>query len=109
VTVQAPNVVTYSIELKYYTTEIDETACINTIEGEGGAIDQYIYWQGSALNRDINPDKLRKMILAPDWEDGATGAVRVEISQPTFKDLDKTTVAKWDGSMTVTHEITDSD
>lgn len=109
VKVQAPSVETYDIELKYYTTEADESACVETIEGDGGAIDKYVYWQGSALNRDINPDYLRKLILAPNWSDDAVGAVRVEVISPTFKNLNSTTVAKFSGNLTVTHAITDSE
>lgn len=109
VKVQAPSVETYDIELKYYTTEADESACVETIEGDGGAIDKYVYWQGSALNRDINPDYLRKLILAPNWSDDAVGAVRVEVISPTFKELNSTTVAKFSGNLTVTHAITDSE
>ena len=109
VKVQAPSVESYDIELKYYTTEADESACVETIEGDGGAIDKYVYWQGSALNRDINPDYLRKLILAPNWSDDAVGAVRVEVISPTFKELNSTTVAKFSGNLTVTHAITDSE
>lgn len=109
VRVQAPSVETYDIELKYYTTEADESACVETIEGDGGAIDKYVYWQGSALNRDINPDYLRKLILAPNWSNDAVGAVRVEVISPTFKELNSTTVAKFSGNLTVTHAITDSE
>jgi phage-related baseplate assembly protein len=109
VKVQAPTARSYDIELKYYTTDADESACMETIQGTGGAIDKYIFWQGSALGRDINPDYLRKLILAPSWEDNLTGAVRVDVISPTFEDLEKTTVAKCSGNITVTHEITDSE
>lgn len=108
VKVKAPDVETYDIELTYYTTESDESSCIETIEGSGGAIDKYVYWQGAALNRDINPDYLRKLILAPNWADDLTGAVRVEITKPEYKDLNKTTVAQWSGVANVSHVITDS-
>jgi len=108
VKVKAPDVETYDIELTYYTTENDESSCIETIEGSGGAIDKYVYWQGAALNRDINPDYLRKLILAPNWADDLTGAVRVEITKPEYKDLNKTTVAQWSGVANVSHVITDS-
>lgn len=89
--------------------EKDENRCITTIEGDGGAIDKYIYWQGSSMNRDINPDYLRKMILAPDWEDNLTGAVRVDVVKPVHMGLNETTVAKFSGNMTVSHKITTSE
>lgn len=109
VTVKPPEVQEYDIELTYYTTEKDESRCITTIEGEGGSIDKYIYWQGSSMNRDINPDYLRKMILAPDWGDNLTGAVRVDVVKPVYVDLNETTVAKFSGNMTVSHKITTSE
>lgn len=104
VTVKAPDVEFYDIELTYYTTAAEETACVNTVEGSGGAIDQYIYWQGSSLKRDINPDYLRKLILAPDW-DGAVGATMVHITAPAYTDLPGTTLAKWSGNLTVHHIV----
>jgi len=104
VTVQAPSVESYDIELTYYTTAADESACVESVEGEGGAIDRYVYWQGSSLNRDLNPDYLRKLILSPNW-DGGVAATRVIITKPVYKDLPSTTIAKWSGAMTVNHIV----
>lgn len=104
VTVQAPTTQNYDIELTYYTSAADESACITTIEGEGGAIDRYIEWQRSGLKRDINPDYLRKLILAPSWE-GAVGATRVEITKPTYVDLGSTVLAHFSGNMSVNHVV----
>lgn len=102
VTALAPTEVEYSIELTYYCTKDDEAAVIQTIEGDGGAIDQYNAWQTAALARDINPDQLRRFILAP--ADG-TGAVRVEVTKPTYQDLTKAQVAKLSGAPVVKHEV----
>ena len=105
VEVEAPSVTNYDIELKYYTTAADESKTVETIEGSGGAIDQYVYWQDSALDRDINPDKLRALILAPTWAEDLVGAIRVEVIKPVFTELTPTTVAKHSGSLVVTHEV----
>ena len=107
VTTAAPDIEQYNIELKYYTTSEDESACIETIEGDDGAIAQYNAWQCSALDRDINPDKLRALMLAPSWESEKelVGCTRVEIVSPVFTELDARTVAKFSGTMTVTHEV----
>lgn len=106
VEVQAPRVQTYDIELVYYTTIADEAKCVEAVEGDGGAIDQYVYWQGSALNRDINPDYLRKLILTPQGEgDDLVGAVRVQIVKPVYTELDPTVVAKFSGNKTVRHVV----
>ena len=102
VTALAPTEVEYRIELTYYCTKDDEAAVIQTIEGKGGAIDQYNAWQTAALARDINPDQLRRFILAP--ADG-TGAVRVEVTKPTYQDLTKAQVAKLSGAPVVKHEV----
>lgn len=107
VTVEAPNVHLYDIELTYYTTRATESEVIQNVEGSDGAINRYIYWQGSNLDQDINPDELRKRILSPDWEGSLTGATRVTITAPEYTELDSTTVAKFSGNLTVRHIVKD--
>ena len=107
VRVEAPDTELYDIELTYWTTKANESEVVQNIEGSGGAIDQYIYWQGSTLSQDINPDELRKMILCPHWEEGLTGALRVEITKPAYKELPSTTVAKCSGNIKVQHYVKD--
>lgn len=104
VSVKAPDVIYYDIEIEYYTTEAEESACVASVEGDGGAIDRYNYWQGSSLNRDLNPDYLRKLILAPDWE-GSVAATMVNVVKPVYQDLPATTIAKFSGNKTVTHVV----
>ena len=104
VKVEPPTVRKYDINLTYYTLAEDESACIETIESDGGAIAQYTKWQSGAIGRDINPDKLRALILKPDGEN-AVGAYRVAITSPTFAELDETTIAQFSGTMTVKHEV----
>lgn len=105
VSVVAPTTVEYDIELTYYTTAENEAKCVEAVEGADGAIAKYIYWQGSALNRDINPDYLRKLILSPEGEGGLVGADRVVITSPTYEELESTEVAKFSGTKTVTHIV----
>lgn len=107
VTVEAPSVHLYDIELTYYTTRANESKVIQNVEGSDGAINRYIYWQSSTLDQDINPDELRKRILSPDWEGGLAGATRVLITQPEYVELDSTTVAKFSGNLTVRHVVKD--
>ena len=104
VIVEAPKVREYDIELTYYTTVADESACIQTVEGEGGAIDQYIEWQSAELGRDIDPDELLIKIKAPAGE-SAVGAMRVVISSPEFTKLDDTTIARFSGNKIIRHEV----
>lgn len=106
VSAKAPEAVSYDIQLKYYCTKDNEADTIKAVEADGGALDKYNDWQTSALNRDINPDQLRKLILCPDWDSSLVGADRVDIVKPVFTELDKTQVAKFSGTLSVTHEVT---
>lgn len=101
----APTQVSYDINLKYYCTKDNEADTIKAVEGTGGAVDRYREWQCGALGRDINPDQLRKLILCPDWDASLVGADRVEITAPAFTALDGTKVAKFSGTVTITHEV----
>ena len=107
VTVQAPETELYDIELTYWTTKANESEVIQNVEGSDGAINRYIYWQGSTLDQDINPDELRKLILCPHWGEGLKGATRVQITKPEYKELASTTVAKFSGSLSVKHIVKD--
>lgn len=107
VQVQAPDVELYDIELTYYTTKADESEVVQNVEGSGGAIDQYIYWQGSTLSQDINPDELWKRITCPHWEEGLKGATRAVITKPEYTELPSTTVAKFSGNLKVQHIVKD--
>lgn len=104
VVVESPKAKKYDIELTYYTTAATESACIQTVEGDGGAIDQYIEWQSGALGRHINPDKLRALILAPTG-DADVGATRVVITSPEFTELNDTTIAQFSGNKIIRHEV----
>lgn len=97
-----PGVVEYEVEIKYYCSKDSEAATIETLEGVGGAIDQYNAWQTAALARDINPDQLRRFILAPAK---GTGAMRVEVIKPAYATLTKAQVAKLKGTPVISHEV----
>ena len=103
VTVKAPSQVEYGIEIKYYCTLDNEAQAVQTVEADGGAVDLFNEWQTAALGRDINPDHLRKLILAP--ADGTAAVDRVEVKSPTFQSLTKKQVAKFNGTVTISHEV----
>ena len=103
-TVAGPERVVYDIEIKYYTTADNEQATVAAIENAGGALDQFNAWQQLKIGRDINPDKLRALCLAPT--DG-TGALRMDIVKPVFNQLTERQLAKFSGSLTVNHEVTE--
>lgn len=103
VTAKAPEQVEYDIELKYYCTLENQAQAVQTVEGDGGAIDIFNDWQTSAMGRDINPDKLRKFILSP--ADGTEAVDRLDIVAPAHITLSKKQVAKFSGNVIVTHEV----
>lgn len=102
VTVQAPEQVTYDIDITYYVSPNNESECIKTIEDAGGSIDTYITWQDTRMGRAINPDKLRALCLSPKL---GTGCDRIVINKPTLKELKNTQVAKYSGNLKVTHVL----
>ena len=104
VTAKAPTEVSYDIELKYYVTAENEKAAVNLVEIDGGSIDSYIEWQDGVLGRDINPDALRRELIQPDIELGIL-VERVEITAPILTKLDKTQIARFSGSLKVSHEV----
>lgn len=105
VQVAAPDVEYYDIELTYFTTKANQSEVVKNVEGSGGAIDRYVYWQGSNLDQDINPDELRRLILSPNWAEGLTGASRVDIVKPQYTELPSSTVAKFSGNLKVSHVV----
>lgn len=107
VTVKAPEQVSYDIHIKYYCTLEQEADAIAIVEGENGAIRQYNDYQCGALGRDINPDQLKKYILAP--KSGLEAVERVDIISPVFKELSSLQVAKFSGELTVSHEVMGGD
>lgn len=107
VTVKAPEQVSYDIHIKYYCTLEQEADAIAVVEGENGAIRQYNDYQCSALGRDINPDQLKKYILAP--KSGLEAVERVDILSPVFTELSSLQVAKFSGELTVSHEVIGGD
>jgi phage-related baseplate assembly protein len=95
VTVQAPEVVNYNINLTYYIRTVDKLAATSIQAAVELAIEEYILWQKSKIGRDINPDELVARIKA-------AGAKRVAITAPTFTTLTPIQLAVL-GTKTVTY------
>lgn len=101
VIVRKPDPVPYDIELKYYTTKDIEAQCMDEMEDpENGAIARYIKWQDEHLNQDINPDRLRKLMLGSEH-----APYRIDVVKPTYTELLQAQVPKFSGNMTITHEV----
>lgn len=102
VEVRAPEQIPYDISLTYYVEPGDESDVVESIEGSGGAIELYKEWQNTKMGRDINPDKLRAMCLAPS---NGKGCTRIIVNEPTYKELSNTQVAKFSGNLTINHIV----
>ena len=104
VTAKAPTAVLYDIELRYYCPPGMEAEAIETVEADGGAIDQFNEGQMQELGKDINPDDLRRFILAPS--SGSQSVTRVDVIKPVFTTVNEKQVAKFSGNLTISHAVT---
>jgi phage-related baseplate assembly protein len=89
---------TYNIQLTYYISnerKIEESAIVAAVEDDGGAIDQYILWQKSKMNRAINPDDLKQLMLK-------AGAYKIDITSPVYTPVAEDHVGK-EGTVTITY------
>lgn len=87
VTVAAPDIVEYNIDLTYY-IETNDSKSAATIKTEvETAIEVYKRWQQEKIGRDINPSVLITKIVQ-------AGAKRAEIRSPTFNVLENTQIAR---------------
>lgn len=86
VSVSAPELEDYEIDLTYYINTSDANKAA-TIQNEVNiAINSYIAWQKSVIGRDINPSYLISKIIN-------AGAKRVEIISPSFVAIPNTAIA----------------
>ena len=79
VSVEDPDVVTYTINLTYYVPSDAESAAEVQAAVEA-AVEEYKLWQAGKLGRDINPSKLISMVMA-------AGAKRVTVTSPSYTAL----------------------
>ena len=76
-----PDVVNYNIDLTYYLTRDGDISAADAQTRVNEAVQQYISWQSGKMGRDINPDKLRYLLLE-------VGIKRVDLQQPVFTPLE---------------------
>ena len=87
VTVSAPGVKTFDIDLTYYIAQSNKASAL-TIQAEvNTAIQDYIRWQTTEIGRDINPSELIRRIRE-------AGAKRVEVRSPVFDTVADTETAQ---------------
>lgn len=86
VTVQAPDIVYYMLEVTYYILQENSNAVETIKVAVESAINNYLAWQKAKIGRDINPSKLTNLIIA-------AGAKRVVITAPIYTSTSSTAVA----------------
>lgn len=84
--VSAPTPVNYSIDFKYFINQSDRIQAAMIQSAVIQAVEKYKQWQNGKIGRDINPDKLKELIMA-------AGAKRVEIISPVFSEISEDKVA----------------
>lgn len=77
VSVQDSEVVKYNVDLTYFMQNGGEKSSAEIHQAVEDVVKQYVQWQCGRLGRDINPDKLRQMLMM-------TGIKRVELRSPSF-------------------------
>lgn len=98
VSVEAPTVVPYDIDIAYWTTVDDEATVVEAVEGAGGAIDRYIADQCAVLGRDIEPDVLKTYVME-------AGAIRCDVLKPERIAVTDTEVARFSSSISTAHHL----
>jgi len=96
VTVSAPTVVNYNINLTYYISKLNNTEETNIKYAVGGTITSYNSWQSEKLGREINPDYLRQLMLN-------AGAYKIDLTSPVYTSINEDAVAKASSNITVTY------
>ena len=84
-TVQAPTIVTYNLNLAYYIDSADSAQATAIQAKVAAAISEYKIWQ-QAIGRDINPSQLIRRVME-------AGAKRVEVTSPVYAPVNPTSVA----------------
>lgn len=85
VTVLAPEVVNYAIDVSYYIDRDNETQAGAIQSAVNKAVNDFVLWQKSKLGRDVNPSELIARIMA-------AGAKRVAVTAPVYAKLTQTQV-----------------
>lgn len=85
VTVLAPEVVNYTIDVSYYIDRDNETQAGAIQSAVNKAVSDFALWQKSKLGRDVNPSELIARIMA-------AGAKRVAVTAPVYAKLTQTQV-----------------
>lgn len=97
VTVSAPAASQYSIDVEYYISTENQDSIDDINAAVTDAVNKYIEWQDKKIGRDINPDKLRNLMLN-------AGASRVIVNSPQYTVVPNTSVAQKTGEVKLTYK-----
>lgn len=86
VTVKAPDVVNFSVNVKYFISRENQTSALSIIEKAEKAVEDFILYTRSKLGRDINQTELY-------WRLRTAGVKRAEITAPIFTTVANNAVA----------------
>ena len=110
VSVEAPTVELYDIELEIHSTIENKADVLTWIEGNGkdagfenGCLKSFMDWQAAKLGRDINPSELAGYCMDGKGSDGSRLVKRVNVVKPEFKALSIRQIARWSGNITITY------
>lgn len=95
VTVSAPVVRSFDIDLTYWIDINNSASAVAIQTAVNDAVQEYILWQKSKLGRNINPSELTRLVMQ-------AGAYRVDIISPTYTAISFNEVAIAD-QVTVTY------
>lgn len=87
VTVKAPTVKTFDLELTYYIARSNQAQATAIQAQVDAAITEFVTWQTTEIGRDVNPSELVRKIRE-------AGAKRVVLTSPAFKQVADTEVAQ---------------
>ena len=87
VEVIAPTEASYSIEFTYYVDAQNSGQALSIQAAVDAAVVEFQAWQMAKLGRDINPDKLRSLVVE-------AGAKRLTVTAPSYEVVSRDKVAK---------------
>lgn len=96
VIVRAPDIHEYEVDFIYYINESDRMRAAAIAEQVQKAAEEYVVWQKERIDRDINPDMLRNLVIS-------AGAKRIEVRAPTFQRITGGSIARMSGDLRVVY------
>lgn len=99
VSVVAPEIVPYDIEIEYTIMDGNQGQAIADLTGENGACNRFAEYTGSRLGRDINPDLLHHYCMQSSTGEKQGAVWNCKIISPTLQELSAGQVAKWTGTV----------